>query len=99
MSAARAIVIVTRKIPTAVEREIAAQFDARPNETDTPLTADDLKEAMRTADALLCCVADKMTADIINTPGRRVKLLANYGVGFNNIDIVAAKAAGVLVSN
>jgi lactate dehydrogenase-like 2-hydroxyacid dehydrogenase len=44
-------------------------------------------------------VADKITADIIDTPGRKVKLLANYGVGFNNIDIAAAKAAGVLVSN
>ena len=50
---------------------------------------------MRTADVVLCCVADRMTADIINTPGRRARLLANYGVGFNNIDIAAAKAAGV----
>ena len=54
---------------------------------------------MRTADVVLCCVADRMTADIINTPGRRARLLANYGVGFNNIDIAAAKAAGVSVSN
>jgi lactate dehydrogenase-like 2-hydroxyacid dehydrogenase len=93
------IVVVTRKIPTAVEQEIAAQFDARLNPNDTPMTADALKEAMRTADAVMCCVADKMTADIINTPSRKAKLLANYGVGFNNVDIAAAKAAGVLVSN
>ena len=93
------IVVVTRKIPTAVEEEIAAQFDARLNPTDQPMSVDALKEAMRTADAVMSCVADKMTADIINTPGRRVRLLANYGVGFNNIDIVAAKAAGVSVSN
>jgi lactate dehydrogenase-like 2-hydroxyacid dehydrogenase len=93
------IVVVTRKIPAAVEQEIAAQFDARLNPNDTPMTADALKEAMRTADAVMCCVADKMTADIINTPGRKAKLLANYGVGFNNVDIAAAKAAGVFVSN
>ena len=93
------IVVVTRKIPAAVEQEIAAQFDARLNPTDQPMSVDALKEAMRTADAVLCCVADKMTADIINTPGRRVRLLANYGVGFNNIDIAAAKAAGLSVSN
>jgi lactate dehydrogenase-like 2-hydroxyacid dehydrogenase len=98
-STGRPIVVVTRKIPAAVEREIAAKFDARLNAMDTPMTVDALKEAMRTADVVLCCVADKMTADIINTPGRKAKLLANFGVGFNNIDIAAAKTAGVLVSN
>jgi len=96
---ARAVVVVTRKIPEAVEQEIATEFDARLNPNDTPMGADALQEAMRTADVVLCCVADKMTADIINTPGRKAKLLANYGVGFNNIDIAAARAAGVLVSN
>jgi lactate dehydrogenase-like 2-hydroxyacid dehydrogenase len=63
------------------------------------MSADALKEAMRTADAVMSCVADRMTADIINTPGRRARLLANFGVGFNNIDTAAAKAAGVSVSN
>jgi lactate dehydrogenase-like 2-hydroxyacid dehydrogenase len=63
------------------------------------MSVDALKDAVRTADVVLCCVADKMTADVINTPGRKVRLLANYGVGFNNIDITAAKAAGVSVSN
>ena len=95
----RPVVIVTRKIPAAVEQEIAAEFDARLNANDQPMSVDALKDAMRSADAVLCCVADRMTADIIDTPGRKVRLLANYGVGFNNIDIVAAKAAGVSVSN
>jgi lactate dehydrogenase-like 2-hydroxyacid dehydrogenase len=93
------LVVVTRKIPEAVEREIAAEFEARLNASDTPMTAEALRDAMRTADAIIPCVADKMTAEIINTPGRRVKLIANYGVGFNNVDVVAAKAAGVAVSN
>jgi lactate dehydrogenase-like 2-hydroxyacid dehydrogenase len=97
--AARRTVVVTRKLPTAVEQEIAAQFDARLNPDDTPLDADGLKAAMRSADAIVTCVADRVTADILNTPNRRVKLVANYGVGFNNIDIEAAKAAGVSVSN
>jgi lactate dehydrogenase-like 2-hydroxyacid dehydrogenase len=95
----RPVVIVTRKLPEAVEREIAAEFDARLNANDQPMSADALKDAMRSADAVLCCVADRMTADIINTPGRKARLLANYGVGFNNIDIAAAKAAGLSVSN
>jgi lactate dehydrogenase-like 2-hydroxyacid dehydrogenase len=95
----RPIVLVTRTLPAAVEREIAERFDARLNADDHPMTAGALEEAMRTADAIVPCVADRMTAAIINTPGRRTKLIANYGVGFNNIDIAAAKAAGVSVSN
>src|SRR2546425_5452215 len=75
MTANRPIVIVTRKLPAAVEHEIAAQFDAGLNPSDTPMTADALKDAVRTADAVLCCVADKMTAEIINTPGRKARLL------------------------
>jgi lactate dehydrogenase-like 2-hydroxyacid dehydrogenase len=95
----RPIVVVTRKIPATVELQIAREFDARFNADDKPMTVEALEDAMRTADAVLCCVADRMTADIINTPGRKAKLLANYGVGFNHIDIAAARAAGVLVSN
>jgi lactate dehydrogenase-like 2-hydroxyacid dehydrogenase len=98
-AASKPLIVVTRKIAPAVEREIAAEFDARLNPDDVPMSAEMLKEVMRTADAILPCVADKMTAEIINTPGRRVRLIANYGVGFNNIDIAAAKAAGVAVSN
>jgi lactate dehydrogenase-like 2-hydroxyacid dehydrogenase len=99
IASVKPVVVVTRKLPAAVEQEIAAEFDARLNPTDVPMSTDALKEAMRTADAVLCSLADKMTADVINTPGRKTKLLANYGVGFNNIDTAAAKAAGVLVSN
>jgi glyoxylate reductase len=95
----RPVVVVTRRIPAAVEREIASEFDARLNRDDEPMSAESLKAAMRAADVVLCCVADRMTAEIINTPGRRAGLLANFGVGFNNIDIAAARAAGVAVSN
>jgi len=97
--AGKPAIVVTRKIAPAVEAEITAEFDARLNPDDTPMSVEALKEVMRTADAILPCVADKITAEIINTPGRKVRLIANYGVGFNNIDIAAAKAAGVAVSN
>jgi lactate dehydrogenase-like 2-hydroxyacid dehydrogenase len=95
----RPIVLVTRTLPAAIEREIAERFDARLNADDHQMSGGALEEAMRTADAIIPCVADRMTSAIINTPGRRTKLIANYGVGFNNIDIAAAKAAGVSVSN
>ena len=62
-------------------------------------TADGLQEALRSADALLTTVTDKVTAEVLATEPRRAKLVANFGVGFNNIDIEAAKARGIAVSN
>ena len=100
MSAAtRPVVVITRKLPAAVEQDAAKDFEVRLNADDTPLYAAGLKAAICAADALLPCVADKISAEIINAPGRRAKMIANFGVGFNNIDIDAAKAAGVSVSN
>ena len=99
MSAARPLVIITRKLPDAVEQAVAKECEVRLNSTDEPLDTAGLEEAMCAADVVLLCVADKMTAGVINTPGRRAKMIANFGVGFNNIDIEAAKAAGIAVSN
>jgi lactate dehydrogenase-like 2-hydroxyacid dehydrogenase len=92
-------VIITRKIPDACEAEARQRFDAVTNRDDVALTPDQLQEALRSADALLPTVTDKVTAEILNTPNRRAKIIANFGVGFNNIDIVAAKAAGLTVTN
>ena len=58
-----------------------------------------LAEAMRSADGLLPCVTDPIDAGLIATPGRRVAIVANFGVGVNNIDLEAARAAGLVVSN
>lgn len=96
---ARPRVIVTRKIPAACEAEAEQRFDAVINRDDVPLTADQLKEALRSADALLPTVTDKVTAEVIATTPRRARIVANFGVGFNNIDIQAAKASGLTVTN
>ncbi len=96
---ARPVVVVTRRLPEPVHDALAREFDARLNPEDRPLTADGLKEALRSADALLTTVTDKVTAEVLATEPRRAKLVANFGVGFNNIDIEAAKARGIAVSN
>lgn len=96
---ARPVVVVTRRLPDAVQQAVAREFDARLNPEDRPLGADGLRQAMAQADALLPTVTDRITADILSTEPRRVKLIANFGVGFNNIDVEAAKARGVAVSN
>jgi lactate dehydrogenase-like 2-hydroxyacid dehydrogenase len=93
------IVIVTRKWPANVEARLAELYDVRLNDTDIPMTTAALKIAMQTADALLPTVTDALSADIINVPDRRVKMIGNFGVGYNHIDIQAAKVQGITVTN
>jgi lactate dehydrogenase-like 2-hydroxyacid dehydrogenase len=95
----RPTVVVTRRLPEAVEKELSREFDARLNRDDRPLGPDGLQEALRSADALLCTVTDRLTAEILGVEPRRARLLANFGVGFNHIDTEAAKARGLAVSN
>jgi lactate dehydrogenase-like 2-hydroxyacid dehydrogenase len=82
-----------------VEAALGRDFDARLNTEDKPLGPDGLKEAVRTADALLCTVTDRLTADVLSIESRRARMLANFGVGFNHIDTQAAKECGFAVSN
>ncbi|MFL5496536.1 MAG: 2-hydroxyacid dehydrogenase [Gemmatimonadales bacterium] len=95
----RPTVVVTRRLPEPVEAELTRDFDARLNTKDAPLGPDGLREALRSADALLCTVTDKLTADVLSVEPRRARILANFGVGFNHIDTEAAKARGLAVSN
>ena len=95
----RPTVVVTRRLPEPVEKELSREFDARLNRDDRPLGPDGLQEAIRTADALLCTVTDRLTAEVLSAEPRRARLLANFGVGFNHIDTAAAKARGLAVSN
>jgi len=93
------VVVVTRRLPAEVETELRKDFEVRLNSNDTPLTLEQLQEALRTADAILPTVTDKFTAELLATAPLRTRLLANFGVGFNHIDVNAAKARGISVSN
>jgi lactate dehydrogenase-like 2-hydroxyacid dehydrogenase len=95
----RPVVVVTRRLPAAVEEAVAKDFDARLNRDDRPLTTGELQEALRSADGLLPTVTDQLTADVLAAEPLRTRIIANFGVGFNNIDVQAAKARGVAVSN
>jgi lactate dehydrogenase-like 2-hydroxyacid dehydrogenase len=96
---ARPTVVVTRRLPGVVEEELSRDFDARLNRDDRPLGAAGLQEALRSADALLCTVTDRITSEVLSVEPLRTRLLANFGVGFNNIDTDAARSRGVAVSN
>ena len=96
---ARPVVVVTRRLPRAAEDEIARHVDARFNTLDDPLDAAQLTAAMREADAVLCTVTDRITRDVLHADRRRARVVANFGVGVNNIDLAAAREAGVIVTN
>jgi lactate dehydrogenase-like 2-hydroxyacid dehydrogenase len=95
----RPTVVVTRRLPGEVEEELSRDFEVRLNRDDRPLGAAGLQDALRTADALLCTVTDRLTAEVLAAEPLRARLLANFGVGFNHIDTEAAKARGLAVSN
>jgi lactate dehydrogenase-like 2-hydroxyacid dehydrogenase len=99
MSTNKPKIVVTRKWPAPVEARLQELYDVQLNSTDIPMTADELKGALQNADALLPTVTDPITADILSIPNKRAKIIGNFGVGYNNIDIAAAKREGIVVTN
>jgi len=91
-------VIISRKWPAAVEAGLERRFDVTLNGADLALTSDELKDALDSYDAVCPTVTDKVDAEVLANP-KRAKILGQFGVGFNNIDIAAAKAAGLVVTN
>ncbi len=92
-------ILVTRRWPAAVEQVLAERFDVTLNEGDVPMTAEGLADALRTFDAVLPTVSDRLPAELFAGGGLRAKILGNYGVGYNHIDVAAAKAANIVVTN
>tara|TARA_A100001015_G_scaffold4689_1_gene5962 strand:- start:1208 stop:2203 length:996 start_codon:yes stop_codon:yes gene_type:complete len=92
-------ILVTRKWPKAVEEMLLKTFDTTLNLSDKPLTEKELYNAMMDFDALLPTVTDKITDKIMSSPDKRVKIIGNFGVGFNNIDIESAKTNNLVVTN
>jgi lactate dehydrogenase-like 2-hydroxyacid dehydrogenase len=91
-------VICTRKWPERVEAELKALFDVTLNEADEAMSADELRAALDEYDAVCPTVTDKVDAEVLAAP-KRAKMLGQFGVGFNNIDVEAAKRAGLMVTN
>ena len=92
-------VLVTRKWPRKVEEKLLTTFDVTLNVEDKPLSEDQLIEGMKSYDALLPTVTDPITDKIISTSDKKVKIIGNFGVGFNNIDIDSAKRNSIVVTN
>jgi glyoxylate reductase len=92
-------VSVSRRLPQAVETRMAELFDVRLNFTDTALDRAGLEAAVRDADVLVPTVTDEIDAALIDAAGPDLKLIANFGTGVDHIDLAAARAAGIAVTN
>src|SRR5260370_33171069 len=93
------LVVVTRKLPESTETRMRELFDARLNLDDTPMTVGQIADAVRSADILVPTVTDEITEELLKDPECKVKLIANFGHGVDNIDVVAAHARGITVTN
>lgn len=92
-------VLLTRRWPEVVERKLAEDYDVVLNRNDQPLSAADFREAIAKYDAVLPTVTDKISAEALDVPKAKTKILANYGVGFTHIDIHAATKHGIAITN
>ncbi len=99
MAGRRLSVVVTRRLPEAVETRLNELFEVRLNEDDTPMTRDQLTEALRTADVLVPTLTDTIDAGMLAQAGENMRLIANYGAGVDHIDVATARQRGILVSN
>ncbi|MBK1659069.1 2-hydroxyacid dehydrogenase [Paracraurococcus ruber] len=100
---AKPILLVTRKLPEAIEARAARDYDARLNPQDEPWSTDGAEIARRAtaikADGILGAAGDKLDATCINALPDSVKVIATFSVGFDHVDIAAAKARGIVVVN
>ncbi|MCT8329933.1 2-hydroxyacid dehydrogenase [Albidovulum sediminis] len=99
MPSQRLSVVVTRRLPEAVETRMKELFDVDLRDPDTKMSRDELAAAMRRADVLVPCVTDHVDANLLAQAGEKLKLIANYGAGIDHIDVASARQRGVLVSN
>jgi glyoxylate reductase len=98
-SGKKPLVVVTRKLPDSVETRMCELFDTRLNLDDKPMSQADLIEAAKTADVIVPTVTDHIDRSVLSHSGERLKLIANFGNGVDNIDVATALQRGITVTN
>jgi lactate dehydrogenase-like 2-hydroxyacid dehydrogenase len=93
------VVLVTRKLPDAVEARLSRDYSPILNPNDALYTADEIIERAKGADAIMPCHTEKFGADVIARLPERVRVIANFSVGYDHVDTAAAKARGLIVTN
>ncbi len=93
-------VVITSKIPrVGVDALEDAGFEVVGNPTEKLLSLPEMKDFVKGADGILCLLLDKITGEIMDAAGKNLKIIANFGVGFDNIDLEAAKERNILITN
>ena len=95
----RPLVVVTRKLPDVIETRMRELFETRLNLDDKPMSPTDLTEAVKVADVIVPTVTDQIDRSVLSHSGDQLKLIANFGNGVDNIDVAAAVARGITVTN
>jgi glyoxylate reductase len=98
-SGKKPLVVVTRKLPDSVETRMCELFDTRLNLDDKPMSQADLIEAAKAADVIVPTVTDHIDRSVLSHSGERLKLIANFGNGVDNIDVATALQRGITVTN
>jgi len=93
------LVVVTRRLPDSIEMRMRELFDARLNSDDKPMSPAQLVDAVKTADVLVPTVTDHIDRSVLSQTGERLKLIANFGNGVDNIDVTTAVQRGITVTN
>jgi len=98
-AAKRPLVVITRRLPESVETRMRELFDARLNLDDKPMSQIELTEAAKVADVLVPTVTDQIDRSVLSHSGEKLKLIANFGNGVDNIDVATALQRGITVTN
>ncbi len=93
------LVIVTRKLPDAIETRMMELFDTRLNLDDKPLTQAQLVEAVKQADVLVPTVTDRIDGKVLSQAAPKLRLIASFGTGVDHIDLDSARQRGITVTN
>ena len=99
MTGTKPLVIVTRKLPDAIETRMMELFDVRLNLDDEPFSRARMVEAVQAADVLVPTVTDRIDAGILEQASDKLRLVASFGTGVDHIDVAAARARGMTVTN
>lgn len=95
----RPLVIVTRRLPNAIETRMAELFETKLNASDKPMSQAELVEAAKVADVLVPTVTDRIDAGVLSQAGQNLRLIANFGNGVDNIDVDTANNRGISITN
>ncbi len=99
MTVKKPLVIVTRKLPDQIEQRMSELFDVRLNEDDHPMSQQELADAIAEAEVLVPTVTDRIDGRLLAHAGEKLRLIAQFGTGVDNVDVESARRRGITVTN